>query len=290
MVARVAKVVSVKYNIRQGACYMLAPDEVVKLLEKKFKGHDKLATYIDRIHSMEQIEWEKFLTEKNINSLEDAENFVKELFTINENDGRDKFEILNDFVSYGIKGHTMHIHLVPSDIRKMMTKEGFKMLELQLINALEIIKGMLSEKDKFRNIDTIYAVSGLIRKPLDKIFLNLGFDVRSMKIEKAKVDAELSKFCETFKDKKYIGRARLGREILLSEEWEAKKDLRKSELEEELHIKNAVTLQGAAGYKKQLASQVNEFTIHDLSENLGLDNLASRDKGIKNIKEDNQIR
>lgn len=269
---------------------MLSQDEVIRLVETKFKGQDKLSTYIDKISSMEQSEWEKFLTEKNIKTLEDVESFAKELFTRREKNNASKFEKLNDFVSYGIKGNTLHIHLVPSDIKGLMTKEGFKILELKLINALETINGMLSEDQNFNNIDTIYAVSGLIRKPLDKIFLNLDFDVRSLKTEKAKSDAELSKFCEMFKDKKYIGRALLGREVLLSEEWNAKKDLRKSELEGGLHTKSNDALNAGVDYKKQLASQVNEFPIRDLSENPDLGNLTPGDKGIKDTKKDDKIK
>jgi len=58
----------------------------------------------------------------------------------------------------------------------------------------------------------------------------LSFAVKSMKTEQAKDDPELCRFYEMFKDKKYIGSAKLSREVLLSEEWSKIKQERKQTL------------------------------------------------------------
>ena len=57
-----------------------------------------------------------------------------------------------------------------------------------------------------------------------------GFETKYLSLEEAKEDKELSYFYSKFKDKKGIGKASLPIEVLLSEEWEKNKEVRKREL------------------------------------------------------------
>lgn len=197
-------------------------------------NRDKVEKYINIISSLSDEEYSKVLEEKSIYSIDDIVNMV------NKNERREEekeheeiqheFTKLNDLVSYGRRKNTVHIHVVPSDVRSLLSRDGLKFAELQLIDAIEKIQGFIKDEKDFEDVLNVYAVSGIIKRPISKIFENLGFDVKTMSIQDAKEDVELGKFYDMFKDKKDLGRAILSKEKLLSEEWNIMKDNRKQEL------------------------------------------------------------
>ena len=113
------------------------------------------------------------------------------------------FEEINDFVSFGITGNVAHIHTIPIDLRPMISSTGFNLANLRLIDALRIIREIISEKD----ISYIYATSSLLRlKKVRKALEELSFKV---------VQVE-----EDSKDEKPVYQAFLYKDNLLSESWE----------------------------------------------------------------------
>lgn len=198
-------------------------------------GSNNIGIYITKINGMSDREWLNFLEINNIDSLEKLDNFAKE--TLSRGENSNGFKNLNVLISYGISGNTLHIHVVPKNIRFLLNRDGIKKSEILLIDALEKIKSkIMDEKNgEFDNIDNIYAVSDIIKRPISILFENLGFDVRILKNRDARGDNELSKFYDIFKKGRTIGRAIISKEMLLSDEWELIKNKRMEEL----------------GYKKQ---------------------------------------
>ena len=167
------------------------------------------------LQNMSEDEWKIFAISYNIETLSDVQNQIDK----RENESEQKFTNLNELVSFGRDDNTIHIHLVPTDARFLLNREGLKTAELSLIDALEKIQNMLIQDESYKDINNIYAVSGLIKRPIHIIFQRLGFDVKTMKIQEAKNDEELGNFYERFKDKKDLGRAKMSKEKLISKEW-----------------------------------------------------------------------
>lgn len=205
---------------------MVTKQKAIEILHSFINSQNEgeIQKYIDQITLMNDVQWEQFLAEKSLNSIEEVQKMAEKLLASSN------FFPLNELISYGYNEHTLHIHVVPKDVKNLLSREGLKKAEIALIDALEKIQEMLKWDESFSNVNQVYAVSGLIRKPISKVFEQLDFDVKSMPIEQAKEDEELSKFYEKFQDKKILGRAVLSREILLSLEWNKIKEERKKEL------------------------------------------------------------
>jgi len=181
------------------------------------------------------------------------------------------FKPLNDLISYGRSENTLHIHVVPKDASSLLSRNGFAKAQLSLIDALEKLKGKMSGDSEYSNIKDIYAVSGLIRKPITKWFELLGFDVKTMKIDEAKNDKELRAFYDRFKNQRQLGRAVLEREKILSDEWEEQKNKRKIELQQELSKnkrivkavevgEKTVSMKNIESAEKNIDKQISERT------------------------------
>lgn len=223
-------------------------NEVIEIL-KNIEIADKrlIQDYLIKINNISEGALQNILKQNNIQSEEDLKSYVK-----NNMDAQNKFIELNDFVSYGKSKDTIHIHVVPKDARFLLNRNGLNIAEYKLIEALEKLQEITKNDESLKNIKEIYAVSGLIKKPISTIFENLEFDVKSMKIDDAKNDEELKKFHERFKDKKNLGRARLSKEKLFSKEWNKLKDDRKSELKFKLKL-----------------DEVNELARYSVIEEMG---------------------
>lgn len=76
---------------------------------------NKINIYIERLREMSDDQWQELLKSKSINSVEQIEKIIDELTR------RDVKIKLNDLISYGISGDTLHIHLVPSDLHNMLS-------------------------------------------------------------------------------------------------------------------------------------------------------------------------
>lgn len=195
------------------------------------QNEEKINGYINRVESMNDNEWTTFINERSVETIEDLSKLIDKFMS---NRQEAKFKPLNDMISYGTSGNTLHIHVIPQDVRDLLNKEGLKKAENYVIDALEKIKEMLGSKEDLSNIDGIYAVSGILRGPIIKIFENLNFDTKEMDIDDAKNDEELGVFYERFKSNKKLGRAKISKNELVSKEWEELKDKRKKVLNNDI--------------------------------------------------------
>lgn len=205
---------------------MIKREDAISVLQGLLtpSNEKKIRIYIEKITRMTDKQWQQFLNEKSINSIEDIEKIVNELLARRNDDEKIK---LNDLISYGISGNTLHIHVVPSDLHHMLSARGMKEGKQYLIEALEQIKQIM-QSEGHTNIEKVFAVSPIMRRPITDIFEELGFSTRTINMEKAKDDEELQYFYEMFKGKgKKLGRAILTREQIFSDEWEQLKNSQK---------------------------------------------------------------
>lgn len=229
---------------------MLTKEDIIKALygAKTSENESRADEYIKRISSMSDEQALEELAKRNIASFEDLEAEVREMLHEPE---RQKFANLNDLVACGFSGDTIHIHLIPQDARFLLTKAGMKEAEVKLIDALEQIQNMLMTDENLKDINSVYAVSGIMKGPISKAFKGLAFDVKTMRMAKAKEDPELKFFYDRFKDKKNLGRAFISKERLLSKEWNKLKDKRKLAL---------------TGIEPPKTSKANDSFISDLKD------------------------
>ena len=217
---------------------MLSRETAISIL-KEYQTEDNskvIEFYMDKISNKTSDEaWQEILENKGIKDIENLKRLV--VGTLEEHKKQHEFIEVNDLVKYGKTDTTIHIHLVPEDAKNLLSREGLYESELELIDALEKLREIVKEDDK---IEQVCGVSGLIKRPISDIFYNLGFDVKSMRIEEAKEDEELKRFYETFKDKKSLGRASIKREELLSKEWDERKEERKNILEKLLEDREEI--------------------------------------------------
>lgn len=203
-------------------------EDAINLLNilKNEENKDKIDRYINLVNRMDELAWNKFIRKNSINSIEDLSIKARKLLERKE----DRIQ-LNDLINYGCNGNTLHIHVIPEDVHSMLNRKGLEIAKLKLIDALEKIQVLLQENTNLSNIDKIYAVSPILRKPIINMFDELDFKTKSLDFEIAQEDEELKRFCQMFKGSKKIGSAYISKEKLLSREWNELKDKYKSEIQ-----------------------------------------------------------
>ncbi|MBR6614012.1 MAG: hypothetical protein IKK84_04520 [Clostridia bacterium] len=210
---------------------MLSRAEIVEILTNitTEDNKERIEELIGKIDKVSDEELEKILKERKIKSARDVRKVV-EGKEKKPRMARHKFENLNDVVSFGITDETLHIHLIPKDASHMLTREGRKEAQIALIDAMEKIKAKLAGDKKYARIKHVYAVSPIMTGIVSRWFKELGFDVKTLPMEQAKEDKELSKFTGRFDGAQKLGRANLPKDELMTEEWEHRKDEVKSKL------------------------------------------------------------
>ena len=202
--------------------------EAINILEemKSEENLNRVMKYINRVNQMSDEEWQKFAINNNLTVETFCEEAKRRIMRPSQ-----EFTKINDLVSYGTTDDTLHIHLVPKDAHSLLNRQGFIHAEQQLIDALEHIRIIMEHDEKLSNINQVFAVSGILHGPVKRMFDNLGFSTKNMKIADAKKDPDLAYFYEMFKESKQLGRAVISRNKLESEEWKQLAKARKEELQ-----------------------------------------------------------
>lgn len=210
---------------------MLNKEQILEYLKELINENNRehIIQLIDKIEKINEEELNTVLSERKIKTLRDVRKMVVKGLK-QPRTKTNKFSELNELVSYGVTGKTIHIHVVPKDAKNLLTREGMKKAELALIDATEKIKLLIQTSNRYGKIENIYAVSGIISGPVARWFKNIGYDVKTLPIEDAKKDRELGRFYGMFKEAKKLGRATLSKEKLMCNEWEVLKDARKVSL------------------------------------------------------------
>lgn len=220
---------------------MISKEQVIEEIQKlaNEENMNVVNNLLEKVKDMDGQDLEKILLEKNIRSKNGVRRFAKKKIK-EEKQRAHKFTKLNDLISHGVNGKTVHIHVVPEDARFLLTREGKKQAELSLIDATEKIKEFIKTDKKYAKIKNVYAVSDIVHGIVARWFKNIGYDVKTLPIEEAKKDKELKHFYNRFQDKKKLGRANLDKKTLMSDEWEKLKNARKQELESSIKDKGII--------------------------------------------------
>ena len=215
---------------------MLTREEIITILMELRNERNSVFVQkcIDKIGEMDDVSLVQFLNKLKITKPKHIKRFV------DKNVSSSRFTALNDFISYGSSWGSIHIHLIPSDVHGMRNTRGVTEAELKVIDALELLRTKIQSEGKHKKTSEVVAISPIVAGMVAKIFKNLGFDVKTMAFEEAKRDKELAYFYKRFKRKskgkkyKYLGKAKIPAEVLVSDEWEQQISLRKKELLEKL--------------------------------------------------------
>lgn len=256
---------------------MITKEQVLEVLKKSLTedNRDKIGLLISKIEIMSEDELRSVLQTRKIATVREVKKFVKNELKDKTNT-LDKFKELNDLVSYGVTGKTIHIHVVPKDARSLLTREGLKKAELALIDAVEKIKELIQNDKTYGRIENVYAVSGIISGPVARWFKNIGFDVKTLPINEAKTDSELKKFYNRFKEQKKLGRAVLTTEKLITNEWEQQKEKQKESLGVPVKLNEFVeSLKELSATDKEIVENDN-----DLQEGKKIEDKAKNREGI----------
>ena len=209
---------------------MLLKNDAISILEKikNEENQEKIEKYKEKINNLSDEAWGQFLEAKSIKTVVELEKFANILLR-----QEDKFVNLNNLVSFGISGATMHIHLVPTDVRSMFNNKGHNQAKQSLIDALEKIQDLLIQEE-FKEIENIFAISPILRGRIIKMFDELAFSTETVNMEDVKDDsqyANYAKFYNMFKGKgRMLGWASISRKKLLSPEWnELKENIKKED-------------------------------------------------------------
>lgn len=154
---------------------------------------------------------------------------------------REKKYPLNNFISYGVSGKTIHIHILPKSIREDIVKKGIRRVyneaTLYLVDALEQIEEMSGEQEW----EQVYAISPILSGGTLRIFEQLGFETKLYGEEEmerqTEPETQLARYI--FPEAVRVGTAKLSIEELRTPEWQRKKE----EVKQELKQKGVTILQ-----------------------------------------------
>lgn len=197
----------------------------------------KVNKYIQKIHNMSEEEWKIFIRKSSINTIDTLYEKVEQLLNKkSESNKNDNMIVLNELIKYGYDEKTLHIHTVINDAHNMLSRKGLEEAKLKLIDALEKIEALLQENTNLREIEKVYAISPILRRPIINMFEELDFDTKVLDANQAKEDEEFKYFYKMFtkgnkEGIKKLGRASISKEKLLSRQWNELKDKQKSEIE-----------------------------------------------------------
>lgn len=166
------------------------------------------------------------------------ENAIAKKMRVNE----EKHQPINDMITYGITGGTLHLHL-PGNLMGVMKERGLtgtmNLVNAKLLDALERIGKMREAGDpRTKGVDQVFMISPiLIQRELD--FLK-EFDFSTGLITKKQLrdpkfvaehpEAELP--IRIFGTDRNVGFAKLPIEMLQDKDWQAKKEAKLKEFRE----------------------------------------------------------
>lgn len=253
---------------------MLLKEEVKNIIIRMKKESSEetkiIEQYISGIDNMSEEKFEEFLKQNNVLTQDDVVSFVqKSVYKQIQNRPENKFKKLNETIGYGLSDDTLHIHVMPAELKDALSKDGRKRIGLELIDALEKIQNLIKDDENYKDVKQVYAVSSILRGPILEMFKDLKFDTRCIPIKEAKEDKEFAKFYDKFKDGKYLGSAKVLKEKNLSKDWIENKDSIKTRLKEELGIEDKAKEESKDSFKDGLKQMVNdEETISYIDANM----------------------
>ena len=148
---------------------IISKEEIKRIIlsQKRENNELRIQSILDKLDAISDEQLQLFLQDKKITSVNDIKREVKSMIN------NQRFEPLNELISYGLTGKTIHMHVVPTDARYYLTREGRKDAELLLVDAMERIRVLCQESPRFKKIKNIHAVSDILKGPISRWYENL---------------------------------------------------------------------------------------------------------------------
>lgn len=197
------------------------------LMKMKTRENEESVNYLLGlldIKSDEEIE--TLLTKHNIKEGNIADFFAAKIEKLQtQQEQSEHFTSVNKMFCYGRTGNTMHMHLIPKDLRGLKTKLGDEAFYQYFKDQLEDFLSRM--QDIFRNdssVELLFAVSPIFFNPnISLVHEQLGFD-KITEIDLENGDDQMSieqkkKFLNMFGGKKRVYYTSMSREKLLETEY-----------------------------------------------------------------------
>lgn len=233
-------------------------EEAKQILENMITDDNELVVnnLMVLLNKMSVDNWNELVTKNGINS-ENINEFLADKILAEKT----RFNPLNDLISYGISGNTIHIHVIPKDAKEFFNHDGLSKANLDIIDALDKIKTML-KNDEIKNINNIFAVSPILKiRKLQEMFRNLNFAVS---------ETTNKYFLDKFPAAKSVYQAILTRDMIFTEEWEQNKEKIYEQLKGETSIEK---------------TEDNDF-INKLKSSVNVDSVVSGNKEKGEVESD----
>lgn len=158
------------------------------------------------------------------------------------NNGHEEHTPINDMFTYGIAGSCIHLHM-PVDLHEMMSKKGIKKtvdtVNLYLLDAIERIKKLRNDGFyRFDGKDSIYMISPILVGREMKFLEDLDFETHSYRKKELQSEEFVAAHPEAqlavhiFGRNSNVGTAKIGLDVINSQEWQDKRNKKVEEFEE----------------------------------------------------------
>ena len=172
----------------------------------------------------------------------DIRNFLQNKITEKQSHVSEEHTPINEMFTYGITGNCIHLHM-PVDLHQMMKEIGpsktLDMVNLHLLDAIEKIRKLQNDGYyKFEGKDSIYMISpALVGKEIKELE-QLNFDTKTYKKNElkdenfVKENKEAQLAIKIFGKDLKVGTARIGMDVINTEEWQGKRKIKQKELQD----------------------------------------------------------
>ena len=178
---------------------------------------------------------------------ESIRNYLERKLNERNNNGNEEHTPINNMFAYGISGSCIHLHM-PVDLHEMMSKKGIKKtvdtVNLYLLDAIERIRKLQSEGFyKFNSKDSIYMISPILVGREMKFLEELDFETHAYRKKELQSEEFVAEHPEAqlaihiFGKNSNVGTARIGMDVINTQEWQSKRDKKVEEFE-----KNGIAL------------------------------------------------
>ena len=187
--------------------------------------------YLGKIDMFDERQMQQFF-EQYGNDTKSIETSLQKKLEEDMQRARDQKYPLNEFISYGVSGKTVHIHVLPKSIKEDIKQKGMRRFydeaTLYVIDALEKIEKLSQNHDW----EQVYAISPILSGAVLRMFKELGFETQLYgpkdMTELSKPEAILGK--HIFPEAVRVGTAKISLERLKSQENHEKVFILKQEL------------------------------------------------------------
>lgn len=163
---------------------------------------------------------------------ESIRSFFQQKIEKRQSSNLEKHKTINSMFSYGITGNCIHLHL-STDLHNMLADKGISRtidtVNLYLLDAIEKIRKLKNDGYyKFQEKDSIYMISPILVRRELKFLKGLDFETKAYRKKElndetfVKGTSEEMLAIHIFGKDKNVGTAKIGFEVLQSEEWQEK--------------------------------------------------------------------